>query len=83
MPTIAIHHTPTTSKDEPWDGPKNKAALKLESDEAYYRKAFAWQDPDGDPKTKKAYKFIHHMVASGGTAGAANVRGSPLVEQLL
>jgi hypothetical protein len=76
MPAIAIHHTATTTNDEPWDGPKNKAALKNGAEESYYRKAFAWADPGSDPKTKKAYKFIHHMVASDGTIGAANVRGS-------
>ena len=70
MPAIPPHKTATT--DSSWDGPAAKANLKNDADEAYYRKAFAWQDSDGDPKTKAAYKFIHHMVASGGEVGAAN-----------
>lgn len=70
---IAIHHTEFT--DEAWDGPKNKANLKLDQDEAYYRKAFAWQDPEGDPTTKAAYKFIHHQVDGEGNIGAANIKG--------
>jgi len=36
---------------------------------------FAWQDPDGDPTTKAAYKFPHHEVDGDGTPGAANLRG--------
>lgn len=71
MPAIPPHKTATT--DVAWDGSAAKANLKADADEAYYRKAYAWQDPDGDPKTKAAYKFIHHMVSSDGTVGAANL----------
>jgi len=70
---IGVHHTETT--DEGWDGPANEARLKTDESEAYYRQAFAWQDADADPKTKAAYKFIHHQVAEGGDIGAANARG--------
>jgi HK97 family phage prohead protease len=73
MPPIGIHHTVTS--EEPWDGPAAKANLKNDAEEAYYRKAFAWEDPEGDPKTKAAYKFIHHEVSADGTVGAANVKG--------
>ena len=73
MPAIPPHKTATT--DSAWDGPAAKANLKNDGDAAYYRKAFAWVDGDGDPKTKAAYKFIHHMVASGGDVGAANTTG--------
>lgn len=69
---IGVHHTDTV--DRPWDGPANEARLKLDQDESYYRKAYAWQDPDGDPRTKAAYKFIHHEVDSDGNIGPANVR---------
>jgi HK97 family phage prohead protease len=69
---LAVHHT--TTSDAPWDGPAAKANLRLDETEDYYRKAFAWQDPAGDPKTKAAYKFINHEVASDGTIGAANVK---------
>ena len=73
MPAIGIHKTDTS--DASWDGPQNKANLKNGAEEAYYRKAFAWQDPDGDPKTKVAWKFIHHNVSTAGMIGAANIRG--------
>jgi uncharacterized protein len=73
MTAIKIHHTATSEAS--WDGPAAKANLNNDAEEAYYRKAFAWEDPKGDPKTKKAYKFIHHEVASYGTIGAANVKG--------
>lgn len=73
MPAIPPHKTATT--DDPWDGPKAKANLKNDGDEAYYRKAYAWQSADADPKTKAAYKFIHHQVGEGGEIGAANLKG--------
>jgi len=72
MPPIRVHHTDTT--DTAWDGPANEARLRTDESEAYYRQAYAWQDPDGDPETKAAYKFIHHVVGSDGEIGAANVR---------
>jgi len=67
------HKTPTS--DKAWDGPANEANLKTDQDEAYYRKAYAWRDPDGDPANKSSYKFIHHEVSSDGDPGAANIRG--------
>jgi HK97 family phage prohead protease len=67
---IGAHHTETS--DAAWDGPANEA--RLEPGAANLRKAHAWQDPDADPETKTAYKFIHHMVVAGGTPGAANVK---------
>jgi len=73
MPAIAIHHTETDEKA--WDGPGNKARLRNDENESYYRKAYAWQDADGDPETKAAYKFIHHFVDGEGDIGAASTRG--------
>jgi capsid assembly protease len=70
---IAPHKTATT--DGPWDGPKNKANLRNDGTEDYYRSAYAWQDPDGDATTKAAYKFIHHEVSDAGDVGAANTNG--------
>lgn len=67
---LGVHHTPTSGGA--WDGPANKARLRNDESAAYYRKAFAWVDPEGDPETKAAYKFIHHEVAADGTIGAAN-----------
>jgi hypothetical protein len=73
MPAIPYRKTPTSDKS--WDGPKNEANLKTGQDESYYKKAYAWQDPDRNPKTKAAYKFIHHEVDSDGNIGAANIKG--------
>jgi len=69
---IPVHHTAVS--DASWDGPKNEANLKNDGDAAYYRKAYAWVDPEKDPDTKAAYKFIHHEVSSDGKIGAANIR---------
>lgn len=69
---IPIHHTDIS--DAPWDGPKNEANLKVNESESYYKKAYAWQDPDKDPATKSAYKFIHHEVSADGTIGKANIK---------
>lgn len=74
MGALKIHHTPTV--DQPWDGPANKARLKNDGTQAYYRSAYAWQDTAADPKTKAAYKFIHHDVGEDGSVGAANVRAA-------
>ena len=69
---IPSHHT--SLSDKAWDGPKAKANLKNDGNAAYYRKAFAWVDPEGDIDVKASYKFIHHEVSSDGTIGAANIR---------
>lgn len=68
---IGVHHTETATGD--WDGPAAKARLRNDGDAAYYRKAYAWVDSDGDPDTKASYKFIHHDVSSSGSVGAANL----------
>lgn len=70
---LPVHHTPTS--DAAWDGPGNVARLKNDETAAYYRKMFAWVDPDANPDTKSAYKFPHHEVDGDGNIGAANVRG--------
>jgi hypothetical protein len=64
MAAMKLHHTETSEAS--WDGPANEARLRTDESESYYRKAFAWQDPDGDPATKTAYRFIHHYVSDGG-----------------
>lgn len=71
MPAIPPHKTPVS--DGSWDGPANEARLKTGQDYGYYRKAFAWRDPDGDESTKAAYRFIHHEVSGDGDPGAANI----------
>jgi hypothetical protein len=70
---IGAHSTATT--DAAWDGPANEARARSGESEAYYRRIYAWRDPDGDPAVKSSYRFVHHMVAAGGEPGAANVRG--------
>jgi hypothetical protein len=67
-------HKTATSTDF-WDGPKNEAKLKTDQDEGYYRKAYAWRDPDKDPANKTSYKFIHHEVSQDGDPGATNIKG--------
>ena len=69
---IAVHHTATSTGS--WNGPKAEANLRSDGDASYYRKAYAWQDPNGDPTNKGTYRFIHHEVSSDGTIGAANVK---------
>jgi len=70
---LPAHSTPTT--DAAWDGPANAARAKTEQNEAYYKRVYAWRDPDGDATVKSSYKFVHHMVGADGTPGAANIRG--------
>jgi signal peptide peptidase SppA len=72
MPAIPPHKTATS--DGPWDGPKAKKNLRQDADAAYYRSAYAFAKPGGDPKTKAGYSFIHHEVSSGGDVGAANIK---------
>ena len=69
---IRAHSTPTSTKA--WSGPKAESKLPNDADAKTLRKAFAWVDPDGDPETKSAYKFIHHEVGAKGEVGAANVK---------
>lgn len=73
MPGIKVHHTDTS--EVAWDAGQNVARLRSGEDEAYYHLMYAWQDPDGDPTTKAAYKFPHHLVSADGEPGAAVVRG--------
>lgn len=70
---LPTHSTATT--DAAWDGPANEARARSGEDVAYYRRIYAWRDPDGDPAVKSTYKFVHHMVGEGGEPGAANIRG--------
>lgn len=71
----AIEYQKTKTSDASWDGPKAKANLKLDQEKSYYYKAYAWENPEGDPIKKETYKFIHHEVNSDGSIGAANIKG--------
>jgi HK97 family phage prohead protease len=57
--------------------------LKMGQPATYYRSAAAWVDPEGDAKTKAAYKFMHHDVAGDGTVGAANIAACQAVIGIL
>ncbi|WP_158884023.1 HK97 family phage prohead protease [Amycolatopsis anabasis] len=70
----AIGPHSTATDDGAWDGPANEARLSNDAGGQVYRRAFAWQDPDGDPDAKSSYKFIHHNVSSDGEVGAANLQ---------
>lgn len=63
----------TATSEEAWDAGANEARLPNEGGAETYRKAYAWVDPDADPDTKAAYKFIHHEVSDDGAVGAANL----------
>lgn len=71
----AIPSHSTATSDDPWDGPAQEAKLSNDAGASTYRKAYAWADPDKDPDTKAAYKFIHHFVDGSGSVGAASTRG--------
>lgn len=68
---IGTHHTDTA--DGGWDAAAAKR--NLPSEPGPLRAAYAWVDPDGDPATKAAYKFVHHEVGADGTVGPANMTG--------
>lgn len=72
--TYQAAHGKIGYSEEPFDGPKNEARMKTDGDAAYYKKAFAYVDPEANPETKAAYKFIHHDVSEDGTIGVANLR---------
>lgn len=69
---VPVHHTGVD--DSAWDGPANEARLSSDDGAAVYRRAFAWTDPDADPDTKAAYRFVHHFVAEDGSVGDASLR---------
>lgn len=69
---IASHSTPTD--DGAWDAGANERKLSNDAGEATYRKAYAYVDPQADPDTKAAYKFLHHFVSDAGEVGAAATR---------
>lgn len=69
---VGPHSTETS--DASWDGPANEARARSGESAGYYRRIYAWQDPDGDPEAKASWRFIHHMVGGDGEPGAANIR---------
>ena len=71
----ALPRHKTDTSTSPWDGSENEAKLKLDQDEDFYKRAYAWRDPNKDPANKTSYKFIHHEVSADGNPGAANIKG--------
>src|SRR5512146_2528709 len=71
MGAIGVHHTETT--DESWDAGMMMGRMGDEPGKAKLRQMHAWVDPEGDPGTKAAYKFPHHMCGMDGAVGAANM----------
>lgn len=69
---IGAHKTATS--DKAWDGPANEKRVKTDESASYFGKIYAWRDPDGDPKKKSSYRFIHHEVNEDGEPGAANLK---------
>jgi signal peptide peptidase SppA len=64
------HHTDTD--DGPWDGPAEESKIPNSRGAGTFRRMYAWVDPDLDPDTKTAYKFLHHFWRSG--VGAASTK---------
>jgi len=64
----------TATSDGSWDGPANEKRVKVDQEQSYYKRVYAWADPDGEAGKKSTYKFIHHEVGSDGTPGAANIQ---------
>lgn len=66
---IPVHHTETATGA--WDGPGTEASIPNDAGASVLRRMFTFRDPEGDPDTKSAYKFIHHAWTGG--PGAANM----------
>lgn len=61
----------TATSDDAWDAAAAEAAL-AGADADAVRAASAWQDPDADPDSAAAYKYLHHFVGADGAVGAAS-----------
>jgi signal peptide peptidase SppA len=67
----APHHTGTS--DAAWDGPAEEAKIPNSKGAGTFRQMYAWEDPDKDPDTKAAYKYLHHFWRNG-VAGPASTK---------
>jgi hypothetical protein len=70
----AIDYIKAATNDNAWDAAANVKNLKSGQSEDYYKRMFAWQDPDANPETKGAYSFPHHEVDGSGNIGAASIK---------
>ncbi|MFQ5850899.1 MAG: HK97 family phage prohead protease [Candidatus Binatia bacterium] len=67
----------TGTSDRVWDAAANER--RVEAGEGLRRLGpviYAWRDPDEDPETKQAWRFIHHFVSADGTPRTASTRAS-------
>jgi len=70
----AIKSHSTDTSDGPWSRAENEKRLRTDESASYYRKAYAWVDPDKDPTKKSSYKFLNHEIDSDGNIGPANMK---------
>jgi hypothetical protein len=70
----AISSHSTSTDDGAWDAGANEKRVRKDESISYYRRIYAWQDPDGEVGNKSTYKFIHHFVSADGDPGAASTR---------
>lgn len=69
---VSAHSTGTDERA--WDGPANERRVKIGQSAAYYKRIYAWQDPEGEVGLKKTWKFIHHFIDEDGNPGSASTR---------
>lgn len=69
-PVIQAVHSATSSAV--WDGSDQEARLSTDAEETL-RAAYAWVDPQADPRAKASYRFVHHEIDGDSNVGAANV----------
>ncbi len=64
----ALRDSGQATRPGAWDGAKNRRRTKTKESESYYRKMFAWREPDSNGD-KNDYRFIHHYISTNGTPG--------------
>ena len=67
-------HSTEVDTTSAWDNGVHERRVTSPSTRDYFRRIYAFLNPDGDPTRKSSYSFIHHMVAADGTPGEANFR---------
>lgn len=69
---VGVHHTATNTGA--WDGGAHESRFSQDLLPGAGPALYAWKDPDKDPATQQAWKFIHHFVGANGRPGAASTR---------
>lgn len=57
-----------------WDGPGSERKVSNGETQSYYRRIFAWQDPNSEPAAKTSWRFCHHLVDTSGNPGKASIK---------